>query len=90
MVGKDVEYVFTNSRHANPLCRVMPRDLIKEGPEFNYDKEKYREMLLEAAETILGPFGFDRSVYGDTLKKKNRKWWHEIVDRRAQDIENER
>jgi hypothetical protein len=30
-------------------------------------------MLLEAAESILGYFGFDRTVYGD--RKKNRKWW---------------
>ena len=33
------------------------------------DKEKYRDMLLEAAETVLGYFGFDRTVYGDTSKK---------------------
>ena len=53
MEGEAVEYVFTNSRHTNPLCRVMPREFIKE-QEFEYDKEKYREMLLEAAETVLG------------------------------------
>jgi len=40
----------------------------------DYDKEKYREMLLEAAEAILGLFGFDRSIYGKAVKKKNRKW----------------
>ena len=57
-VGESVEYIFTNSRHTNPLCRVTPRDLIKEGQRFDYDKEKYREMLLEAAETVLGYFGF--------------------------------
>jgi hypothetical protein len=28
--------------------------------ELKYDKEKYREMLLEATETVLGYFGFDR------------------------------
>ncbi|HET7148161.1 MAG TPA: hypothetical protein VFI73_06625 [Candidatus Nitrosopolaris sp.] len=32
----------------NPLRRIMPLDLIKE--EQGYDKEKYRDMLLEAAE----------------------------------------
>jgi hypothetical protein len=26
--------------------------------ELDYDKEKYREMLLEAAETVLGYFWF--------------------------------
>src|SRR5207249_656845 len=39
-VGESVEYIFTNSRHTNPLCRVTPRDLIKEGQRFDYDKEK--------------------------------------------------
>jgi hypothetical protein len=29
------------------------------------DKEKYREMTLDAAETVLGYFGFDRTVYGN-------------------------
>jgi len=48
----------------------MPLDLISE--ERDYDKEKYREMLLEAAESILRYFGFDRTFYGD--RKKNRKW----------------
>jgi hypothetical protein len=28
--------------------------------ELNYDKQKYREMLLEVAETVLGYFDFDR------------------------------
>jgi hypothetical protein len=42
-----------NSRHTNPLCRVTPKGLVKEGQEFNYDKEKYREMQLESAETVL-------------------------------------
>ena len=54
----------------------MPVDLINE--EHNYDKEKYREMLLETAETILGYFGFDRTIYGDAIQKKNRKWWYKI------------
>src|SRR5881398_2415707 len=36
-----------------------------------YDKEKYREMILDAAETVLGLFGFDRTVYGNIKKKKN-------------------
>ena len=73
-------------RHKNPLRRVIPVDLISE--EHDYDKEKYREMLLEAAESILGYFGFDRTIYGD--RKKNRKWWYEIRHKRRKDIETER
>jgi hypothetical protein len=81
--------LFTNSRHTNPLRRVTPREFIKQGQEFDYDKEKYREMLLEAAETVLGYFGFDRTVYLDP-PKKNKKWWHYVRSGRVQDIENER
>jgi hypothetical protein len=29
----------------------------------SYDKEKYKEMILDAAETVLGLFGFDKSTY---------------------------
>ena len=68
---------------------VSPRDFIKEGQRFDYDKEKYNEMLLEAAETVLGYFGFDRTLYGDP-PRKNRKWWRELSNWRIQDIENER
>jgi hypothetical protein len=64
----------------------MPLDLISE--ERDYAKEKYREMLLEAAESILGYFGFDRTFYGD--RKKNRKWWYGLRADRRKDIETER
>jgi hypothetical protein len=40
-------------------------------------------MLLEAAETALGFFGFDRNMYGDAAKKKNRKWWHTLRQDRS-------
>jgi hypothetical protein len=33
--------------------------------DLDYDKEKYKEMILHAAETVLGYFGFDRTPYGD-------------------------
>ena len=65
----------------------MPLDLLNE--ELDYDKEKYCEMLLEAAETVLGFFGFDRTVYV-SIRKKNRKWWYELRDERRKDIETER
>jgi hypothetical protein len=58
--------------HKNLLRRVMPLDLVSE--EHDYDKEKYREMLLEAAETVLGYFGFDRTVYGDTSRFLQNIW----------------
>jgi DNA polymerase elongation subunit (family B) len=84
--GYIIQYIYTDEAHKNPLRRVMPLDLISE--EHDCDKEKYRDMLLEAAESILGYFGFDRTVYGD--RKKNRKWWYELRHDRRKDIEIER
>jgi DNA polymerase elongation subunit (family B) len=86
--GDIIQYIYTDAAHKNPLHRVMPLDLISE--DFDYDKEKYRDMLLEAAETILGYFGFDRAIYGDAIRKKNRKWWYELKEERRKDIETER
>jgi len=41
-----------------------PVGFIEEGREQVYEKEKYREMLLETAETVLGYFEFDRTLFG--------------------------
>jgi hypothetical protein len=61
-----------------------------QGKEHNYDKGKYREMLLEAAETGLGYLGFDSTVYGDSIQKKNMEWWYEFREERRKDIQTER
>jgi hypothetical protein len=55
-----------------------------------YDKEKYKEMILDAAETVLGFFGFDMSAYSN-FKKGRRKWlWYEeLREQRTRDIETE-
>ena len=55
-----------------------------------YDKEKYKEMVLDAADTVLGFFGFDRTAYRN-LKRNNgkRKWYEELKEQRARDIETE-
>jgi hypothetical protein len=55
-----------------------------------YDKEKYRDMLLEAGETVLGYLGFDRTAFGDTAQKRNRKWWYTLGEERRKDIKNEK
>ena len=68
--GETIQYIYTDSRHNNPLCRVAPIENILSESLPPYDKEKYREMVLDAAETVLGFFGFDRTVYG-SLKRNN-------------------
>jgi hypothetical protein len=46
-------------------------------------------MLLEAAETVLSIFGFDRTVYGDA-PKKHKKWWQRLNEERTRDRDTER
>jgi hypothetical protein len=88
--------IFIDSQHNNPLCRVIPVDIDsiqEEGKTIlnNYDKEKYKEMILDAAETILGLFGFDRTVYSSNIKRKKgrRKWYDELREERTKDIQTE-
>jgi DNA polymerase elongation subunit (family B) len=88
--GDTIQYIYTDASHSNPLRRVTPVEFIEEGREQVYDKEKYREMLLEAAETVLGYFGFDRTLFGVTSRSKNRKWWHQIREQRQKDIDIEK
>jgi hypothetical protein len=43
-------------------------------------------MLLDAAETVLGIFGFDRTLYG---KPKGKRWWMELRKNRMNDVQAE-
>ena len=88
--GDTIQYIYTDAAHSNPLRRVTPVEFIEEGREQVYDKDKYREMLLEAAETVLGYFGFDRTLFGVTTRSKNRKWWHQLREQRQKDIDIEK
>jgi hypothetical protein len=54
---------------------VVPIENLKTLPP--YDREKYREMTLDAAETVLGFFGFDRTIYSNPKRNndgRRRKW----------------
>ncbi len=91
--GDTIKYIYTNSQHKNPLCRVAPIDSTYgyESEKLDYDKEKYREMILDAAETVLGYFGFDRTIYGIKKSTATRKWrWlEELRQEREKDIKVE-
>ena len=52
----------------------------------NYDREKYKEILLDAAETSLWIFGFDRTSLG---KSKDKRWWMELRQNRMNDVRAE-
>jgi hypothetical protein len=76
--------------HKNPLRRVVPVcDIQGNNGKTSYDKEKYREMILDAAETVLKYFGFDRTVYEKEKSKAARKWWwlEELRQERENDIQ---
>ena len=71
--GDTIQYIYTDSKHNNPLCRVTPIENIKSLPP--YDKEKYKEIILDAAEIVLGFFGFDRTAYCNLKKNNARLKW---------------
>lgn len=45
-------------------------------------------MLLQAAETVLGYFGFDRTAFGDAPKKR-MKWWQQFNEEKLKDRDTE-
>ena len=57
--GDNIQYVYTDSNHADPLQRITFAKLISSE---EYDGEKYLEMLLDSAEAVLSVFGFNRSL----------------------------
>src|ERR687888_1584483 len=78
LIGDTIQYIYTDSQHNNPLCRVTPiHNILSESLPL-YDKEKYKEMTLDAAETVLGFFGFDRTVYGNHKVKRKSRWYEEL------------
>jgi hypothetical protein len=90
--GSTIQYIYTDSQHNNPLCRVTPIAIGNAQKESlsQYDKEKYKEIVLDAAETVLGLFGFDRTVYSNAKQKKGgRKWYDELREERTRDIQTE-
>jgi hypothetical protein len=47
-------------------------------------------MILDAAETVLGFFGFDRTAYSNFKRNNGRKkWYEELREQRRRDIETE-
>jgi hypothetical protein len=84
--GDNVQYVYTDSNHSDPLNRIVPAKLIISE---NYDREKYLEMLLDSAEAVLSVFGFNRSLFGfDRIRAYH--WWEELYQQRERDIETAR
>lgn len=81
-----MQYIYTDSQHQNPLNRVVTAEASDINFGLSYDREKYKEMLVEAAETVLGIFGFDRTLYGIP---KDKKWCMEVRRNKMKDVEAE-
>ena len=45
--GDNIEYLYTDSQHQNPLSRVVPAQFIRNNDDLDYDREKYKEMQLK-------------------------------------------
>jgi hypothetical protein len=55
--------------------------------KLDYDKDNYREMILDVAETVIGYFGFDSAVYENPRNnRKKKKWYDELLEERKKDI----
>jgi DNA polymerase I len=49
-----IDFVYMNADHSNPMRRVMP-SLMMDGQRGHYDKERYANLVLDVAKTILKP-----------------------------------
>ncbi len=56
--GETVQYLIRDAYNSNPNLRVIPLPLLNS--EMCYDARKYLEMLINAATTVLGPFGLTK------------------------------
>lgn len=55
--GENIQMIITSAGDKNPASRVRPLSFAATGHD--YDRGKYTELLLNAAETVLKPLGYD-------------------------------
>jgi DNA polymerase-2 len=63
--GQTVQYLITDSKSKRINERVLAKQLIK--AKVNYDVEKYLELLVSAAETLLGIFSYNSEKIRDLI-----------------------
>lgn len=80
--SESIDFIYKDADHNNPLCRTVPYEL--SSTKVTYDKSKYRELVLDAAETILGLLGFSRNLLNYN-KPESYNWLQQIYqDRRKE------
>jgi hypothetical protein len=77
--GDMVEYVYVDTQQVNPMSRIAPAKYAE-----TYDTDKYAEMTLDVAETILAAFGFSRTQLG--FKHSQRNFLEELKGERGREI----
>jgi DNA polymerase elongation subunit (family B) len=77
--GQTVEYLIVDAENKSPNKRVKAAQLLN--AKQKYDMAKYLEMLVEAGQTILGPFGYDLDkirnevIYGEKQIILSQHYW---------------
>lgn len=64
--GQTISYIITNAGSNNPYGRVAALQLMKE--KSKYDKSAYLKMLVSAAETLFGVFGYTQNRIWEALR----------------------
>ena len=71
---------------ATPSIKILPNSVVTTGDSYNNSGLEYRQMLLDDDETVLGIFGFDRTLFG---KSKDKRWWMSLRRNRMNDVQAE-
>jgi DNA polymerase-2 len=66
--GQTIRYIITDHKSRNYQKRVIIPELADENTQ--YDRAKYYEYLLRAAESMLLPFGYTEERLDENMKKK--------------------
>ena len=65
MAGESIQYIITDSTGKKDPMKAKPLALY--ALDDGYDAEKYSEMVLEAAETLLEPLGYSKELLKEHL-----------------------
>jgi DNA polymerase elongation subunit (family B) len=69
--GQTVQYLITDSKSKRVNERVLAEQLIKD--KANYDVEKYLDLLVSAADTLLGVFGYNSERIRDLILYREKQ-----------------
>jgi hypothetical protein len=61
---------------------------LKEDIPLGLTRKRKRMMILDAAETVLGFFGFDRTVYDNFKRNNERSKWRWYEELKEQGVSN--